>query len=158
MKLLCAVAALFLTLATGGEGHLKTAGLKTGHYNGRDTQTETGLVAHEWGTFTCIAGNEGAAVEWYSWAVPSDLPNFVEHFQSRNFKPNRSGTIRMETPVLYFYSPSETKVSVHVSFSQGLITEWHPHVTRFTARDASRGVRFSAREESGSVTWASVTS
>jgi hypothetical protein len=33
----------------------------------------------------------------------------------------------METPVLYFYSPQETTVSVHVAFSQGLITEWYPH-------------------------------
>jgi hypothetical protein len=33
----------------------------------------------------------------------------------------------METPVIYFYSPRETSVSVRVSFAKGLITEWYPH-------------------------------
>jgi len=117
---------------------------------------EADLVAHEWGTFTSIAGNAGTAVQWYPWAVPSDLPKFVEHFQSSNFKPNLSGTIRMETPVLYFYSPREARVSVHVSFSKGLITEWYPHVTRYTPSGNARSVSFNEREADGSVTWDSI--
>jgi hypothetical protein len=32
----------------------------------------------------------------------------------------------METPVLYFYSPTEQTVNVKVSFPHGLITEWYP--------------------------------
>jgi hypothetical protein len=36
----------------------------------------------------------------------------------------------METPVLYFYTNHEATVAVHVSFSQGLITEWYPHANR----------------------------
>jgi hypothetical protein len=114
---------------------------------------EADLVAHEWGTFTSIAGNAGTAVQWYPWAVPSDLPKFVEHFQSSNFKPNLSGTIRMETPVLYFYSPREARVSVHVSFSKGLITEWYPRVTRYTPSGNARSVAFNERQADGSVTW-----
>jgi hypothetical protein len=117
---------------------------------------DANLVAHEWGTFTSIAGNAGTAVQWYPWAVPSDLPKFVEHFQSREFKPNLSGTIRMETPVLYFYSAREAKVSVHVSFSKGLITEWYPHATRFTPSGSARSVAFNKRESDGSVTWDSI--
>jgi hypothetical protein len=35
----------------------------------------------------------------------------------------------METPVIYFYSPRQTTVSVRVSFAKGLITEWFPHAT-----------------------------
>jgi hypothetical protein len=108
------------------------------------------------GTFTSIAGNAGTAVEWFPWAVPSDLPKFVEHFQSSNFKPNLSGTIRMETPVLYFYSPREARVSVHVSFSKGLITEWYPHVTRYTPSGNARTVAFGKTEPDGSVTWDSI--
>jgi hypothetical protein len=114
---------------------------------------EAKLVAHEWGTFTSIAGNTGTAVQWYPWATPSDLPKFVEHFQSSNFKPNLSGTIRMETPVLYFYSPREARVSVHVSFSKGLITEWYPHVTRYAPSGKTRNIAFNERESDGSVTW-----
>src|SRR5215475_12216838 len=80
-----------------------------------------GIVAHEWGTFTSIAGNSGTAVQWYPWAAPSELPGFVEHLQvqARDFKLNLNGTIRMETPVLYFYSSKESVLSVHVSFSKG---------------------------------------
>jgi len=117
---------------------------------------EADLVAHEWGTFTSIAGNAGTAVQWFPWAVPADLPKFVEHFQSSNFKPNLSGTIRMETPVLYFYSPREARVSVHVSFSKGLITEWYPHVTRYTPSGNPRTVAFNETEPDGSVTWDSI--
>jgi len=36
------------------------------------------------------------------------------------------GTVRMETPVIYFYSPQRTRVSVKVDFPDGLVTEWYP--------------------------------
>jgi len=123
---------------------------------GKAKAQDADLVAHEWGTFTSIAGNAGTAVQWFPWAVPSDLPKFVEHFQSSSFKANLSGTIRMETPVLYFYSPREARVSVHVSFSKGLITEWYPHVTRYTPSGNARTVAFNEREADGSVTWDSI--
>jgi len=126
---------------------------------GAATGQEADLLAHEWGTFTSIAGNTGAAVEWFPWAVPSDLPEFVEHFESRDFKVNLAGTIRMETPVLYFYSPRETNVSVHVSFSRGLITEWYPHASSFTPSEAQgklRPVVLNAKDANGSITWLSV--
>lgn len=125
-------------------------------FAGNSKGQEGGPVAHEWGTFTSIAGNTGTAVQWYPWAVPSDLPKFVERFQSSNFKANLSGTIRMETPVLYFYSPRDTRVSVHVSFSKGLITEWYPHVTRYTPSGKARTVAFNETEPDGSVTWDSI--
>jgi len=122
--------------------------------NGRGQEAD--LLAHEWGTFTSIAGNAGTAVQWLPWAVPADLPKFVEHFQSSNFKPNLSGTIRMETPVLYFYSSREARVSAHVSFSKGLITEWYPHVTSYTPSGNAQTVAFNEREPDGSVTWDSI--
>jgi hypothetical protein len=34
--------------------------------------------------------------------------------------------VRMETPVLYFYSPTEVAVNVKVSFKQGVMSEWYP--------------------------------
>lgn len=115
---------------------------------------QTPIVAHEWGTFTSIAGNAGTAVQWYPWIVPSDLPDFVEHFQSADFKPNLSGTIRMETPVLYFYSTEEKTVSVHVTFSKGLITEWYPHATGHAPNDRNfLNAAFSQKQSDGSVTW-----
>jgi hypothetical protein len=87
------------------------------------------LTAHEWGTFTSIAGTDGRAVEWLPLTGSTDLPSFVEHFSGASLKAGLLGTVRMETPVLYFYTNRETTVSVHVSFSKGLITEWYPHAS-----------------------------
>jgi len=86
----------------------------------------TGLVVHEWGTFTSIAGTDGGAVEWLPLGWSGDLPPFVYHFRNPGFKTGLRGTVRMETPVLYFYSPQETSVSVKVDFPRGVITEWFP--------------------------------
>ena len=60
----------------------------------------------------------------------TDLPDFVEHLRRAELKPGLQGTVRMETPVLYFYSSMQTTVSVSVSFARGLITEWYPHADR----------------------------
>jgi hypothetical protein len=115
---------------------------------------QSDLVAHEWGTFTSIAGNSGAAVEWYPWAAPSDLPDFIEHLEARELKLSLNGTIRMETPVIYFYSSRETTLSVHVSFAKGLITEWYPHATRSTPdRGKVRNASLSRNQPDGSVSW-----
>lgn len=84
-----------------------------------------GLVAHEWGTFTSIAGEDGRAVEWLPQAGPTDLPDFVGRITC-NLKASLSGTIRMETPVIYFYAPRDMAVNVRVRFPQGVITEWFP--------------------------------
>ncbi len=37
------------------------------------------VVAHEWGTFTSVAGADGDPVRWGTLAGPADLPCFVEH-------------------------------------------------------------------------------
>src|ERR1700726_4629285 len=65
------------------------------------------LTVHEWGTFTAIAGKDGRAMEWATSGSPrltasAGLPRFVEHISDANFKTGLRGTIRMETPVLYF--------------------------------------------------------
>jgi hypothetical protein len=118
------------------------------------------LTAHEWGTFTTVAGEDGRAEHWLPLGGPTDLPCFVEHFQnSRLFKlvPGQEtpldytsarsalwGKVRMETPVIYFYSRPERDVTVRVRFPRGWMTEWYPHalvsqpyVTTRTVRDAA---------------------
>ena len=87
------------------------------------------LVAHEWGTFTSVADESGNPVVWAPWLGPSDLPCFVEHLDGKNLKATLSGFVRMETPVLYFYSTRPVTLSVHVDFPQGWITEWYPKAT-----------------------------
>ena len=102
-----------------------------------------GLVAHEWGTFTSIAGEDGRAVQWLPQAGPTDLPCFVERVRG-GFKGLLAGTVRMETPVIYFYAPQPMTVDVSVRFRQGVITEWFPRpggtpMNPVTAAGALRG-------------------
>jgi hypothetical protein len=124
--------------------------------NAQKVDIDSGLTAHEWGTFTSIAGETGQAVEWLPLNSPSDLPNFVEHFRGTGFKVGLGGTIRMETPVLYFYSTHDTTVNVSVSFFHGLITEWYPRATRIEPSPSLENVALFQRQSSGSILWNSV--
>ena len=90
------------------------------------TRDPEALVVHEWGTFTSIAGATGDAVPWVPLLGSDDLPCFVERFRRYRGKGFLRGTVRMETPVVYFYAPRETTVDVSVRFPGGLITEWFP--------------------------------
>jgi hypothetical protein len=105
---------------------------------------ESDLAVHEWGTFTTIAGQDGQAMQWLPLGGPTDLPCFVEYYRNRLYKvmpppelgavldyekarAGLKGTVRMETPVLYFYSQRPTTVGVQVTFPQGLFTEFYPY-------------------------------
>ncbi len=86
-----------------------------------------GLTVHEWGTFTSVAGEDGFSVDWDTLGCKDDLPGFVNKFGYRDLKFRLQGTVRMETPVMYFYSPRELEAQVTVAFPQGVVTEWYPH-------------------------------
>jgi hypothetical protein len=94
------------------------------------------LRVHEWGTFTSIAGEKGEAVSWRPFGGPTDLPCFVDRFRFRNFKGGILGTVRMETPVLYFYASQDSTASVKVLFPKNVITEWYPKATVSRTNDA----------------------
>ena len=92
------------------------------------------LVVHEWGTFTSVSGRDAQGITWRPLSVESDLPSFVYSVDAgdswRGLRyPSKSSTlvtVRMETPVLYFYAGREMSVSVKVNFPYGRITEWYP--------------------------------
>ena len=94
------------------------------------------LVVHEWGTFTSVPDIHGAATEWRPLTAPNDLPGFVYTTARaggdggvaprQQTKRSIESTVRMETPVIYFYTGRETKISVKVGFPTGTITEWYP--------------------------------
>src|SRR6266550_1064779 len=126
-----------------------------GHLSARASK-KTNLVVHEWGTFTSVAGTDEVTLEWRPLNVESDLPSFVHSVDrlpratpqpqppqpttSPRIEPQRpaprpltyptkSGarvSVRMETPVLYFYAKEETTLKVRVDFPGGKITEWYP--------------------------------
>jgi len=111
------------------------------------------LVVHEWGTFTSVAGSNGRAVDWLPLDGPADLPSFVRGLRF-NIKGSLRAKIRMETPVLYFYTPQDMTVSVKVRFRQGLITEWYPQaLVGPTTVDFSTLGR---RDDSTSIAWTDV--
>lgn len=94
------------------------------------------LVMHEWGTFTTLADGDGASLE-YRPAVGAGLPEFVfnlsrwvelfgEHPPLLLQKDDLAAQVRMETPVMYFYSPDVQRVRVKVDFPKGLLTEYYP--------------------------------
>jgi hypothetical protein len=117
----------------------------------------SGLTAHEWGTFTSIAGSEGQAVEWSPLTGSTDLPSFVEHFRDPHFKLGLRGTVRMETPVLYFYDSREETVSVQVAFANGVITEWYPRASRVEPAGNLYAENLYKAGASGRIAWDSVT-
>lgn len=121
-----------------------------------DQQTSPDLTVHEWGTFTAVAGKDGKAATWTPLNGSTELPQFVEHFSNTNYKRGLIGTIRMETPVLYFYSARDMTVSVNVSFSKGVISEWYPHADEVEPSEMLRDNDLSRLRTDGSITWKSV--
>src|SRR4051794_21589922 len=77
--------------------------------------SENGLIAHEWGTFTSVAGADGNAIPWPALAGPADLPCFVIR-PGVFYKRGAYSRVRMETPVVYFYNPRPITVSLKVDF------------------------------------------
>jgi len=144
-KLQCVTIALLILLA-----------VVLRHARAQEAASDSGLTAHEWGTFTSIAGKDGAAMDWLPLTGSTDLPNFVERFRGAQFKGGLRGTVRMETPVLYFYAPWETNVSVNVSFAKGLITEWYPHARCANPSGSTTRLSLYDGRSRGSIAWSSV--
>jgi hypothetical protein len=114
-----------------------TAIFAAGSFRSGATRTqakETDLVVHEWGTFTAIAGGNGVALDWKPLNGASDLPTFVYNITKDDGYRGTYGShgkgdisrVRMETPVIYFYTKREMELNVSVEFPQGRITEWYP--------------------------------
>lgn len=117
----------------------------------------TELIVHEWGTFTALSDGQGVMLDWQPLSGPSDLPSFVYVAQTpndtfaestgiRETKPCTGkciqASLRMETPVIYFYgATTPTEVSVKVDFPGGIITEWYPKA-RFVNQETIDWGRF----------------
>ncbi|HXX16146.1 MAG TPA: hypothetical protein VEJ47_14690 [Candidatus Eremiobacteraceae bacterium] len=126
------------------------------HISGAQQVPENDLTVHEWGTFTSISGPDGRSMDWLPLTGSTDLPSFVEHFRDVKFKGGLHGTVRMETPVLYFYSPRELTVSVDVAFSRGLITEWYPHADSANPALDEQLLTLYRQKSPGAISWRAV--
>ncbi|MBK8976083.1 MAG: hypothetical protein IPM29_09160 [Planctomycetes bacterium] len=92
------------------------------------------FALHEWGTFTSLAGSDGVVLEGLHHEEES-LPDFVHDLaQLAEVSVARDGmkfpasrvTQKMETPVVYFHADAPLRVTVDVSFTGGLMTQFYP--------------------------------
>jgi hypothetical protein len=107
-----------------------------------DPARPEGLVVHEWGTFTSVAGSDGALLAGLH-HEEEKLPAFV---YGRNVMAGPGNgcpemkcvevtpagvTQKLETPVLYFYGREAQALGVRVDFPTGVLSEWFPQVATF---------------------------
>lgn len=129
-------------------------------------QEPEGLIAHEWGTFTSFSAPNGELIPMRL-TVTESLPDFVMtprrqagddewYGAERVGKQTYRARQRMETPVIYFYTPKEMRVDVKVDFPKGLCTEFYPPVTSFAPAEAGTGSAIPP-VRGGSLTWSGVT-
>lgn len=107
-----------------------------------------GLLVHEWGTFTTLQDDDGRELSGIN-IDDEPVPNFVHdvnpnlfaspllsstHWEYKMKGAPRSHplvTMRLETPVIYFYPPKGITeafpVDVHVKFRGGWLTQFYPH-------------------------------
>lgn len=102
------------------------------------------LVVHEWGTFTSFQDNSGSAIRGIN-VDDEPVPEFVHRLQGLPTwtlktlpatwsqgapRCNADVTLRLETPVVYFYPPrnagSAQAIDFHASFRGGWLTEYFP--------------------------------
>lgn len=100
-------------------------------------QNDSIITVHEWGTFTSLTTSGGKQLSGLN-RDEEALPSFVYNLdmriatdsQAKIIAPKncalKNVTVKMETPVLYFYSPKEMDVKVKVGFKGGLISQWYP--------------------------------
>jgi hypothetical protein len=90
------------------------------------------FTLHEWGTFTSVSGSDGVLLPGLQ-KEEEPLPLFV--YSHAGMGPNlgkgwdrplHNVTIKMETPVIYFYASQPFGAHVHVGFNGGSISQWYP--------------------------------
>lgn len=122
----------------------------------------TNLTVHEWGTFTTIAGADGSSLDWDSLVCANDLPGFVTTQRYGYLKARLMGTVRMETPVMYFYSARPVTAHVLVRFPHGVMTEWFPIADNAIYQNESRlpanlkGIDLSLHKPSSTIEWKNI--
>jgi hypothetical protein len=127
------------------------------------------LAVHEWGTFTYFHDENGKSIAGLN-VDDEPLPPFVQTIPISNEQSSKFSkaiprlhpqvTMRLETPVVYFYPPENATLPMTVSFSAtfngGLLTQFFPKadVSKID-RTAKNLVRIEPTS-AGSLTWRDV--
>lgn len=113
------------------------------------------LVVHEWGTLTTVHRPDGIPVGGLNRIAPAEvLPAFVHRFEPPGpddgprfgkgpaVPPHPDVTMRLETPVLYFYPPPGGPLpppfDVEVRMRGGILNEFYPRAEAAVALDHER--------------------
>lgn len=123
--------ALAVAVSVFGLTNSKTQAVDQSRHSAPTEKTDK-LVVHEWGTFTSFSGSNGVQLDFRP-LINEDLPRFVldrrmQWGVSLLSKGHIRASIRMETPVTYFYTDVERTVQAKVEFPDGLLTEFYPPV------------------------------
>ena len=135
-----------------------------------------GLIVHEWGTFTTLQDEDGRELSGIN-IDDEPVPRFVHdvnpallaspvltstHWEYRMKGAPRAHplvTMRLETPVIYFYPPKGVTepfpIDVNVKFRGGWLTQFYPHAV-FSAPQLETGSFDFGKltpETVGSLTW-----
>src|SRR5437868_1690974 len=135
------------------------------------------LIVHEWGTFTSLQDENGQAIGGIN-TDDEPVPRFVHQLRHHLLiKPTHlppsffqgaphchpDVTLRLETPVVYFYPvkgrPHPLTVDVHVGFRGGWLSEFYPDAkVDAPGLDSGRFVfGHLTGEHVGSLTWKHLT-
>lgn len=135
------------------------------------------LIVHEWGTMTTMHAADGRAQGHMNLLDHEDaLPPFVHHFEPRQegavwFAPFIKGartsgradvTMRLETPVIYFYDRAGTVAArpfdVRVRMRGGLLNDFYPQATATLTRKAGLAAHPIRLDQTwtGSLAWSGI--
>lgn len=91
------------------------------------SDSDDGLVVHEWGTFLAMNGADGVTLDGM-YHEEHALPPFV-HARSKDQLRMPTVSLKGETPVIYFYTNRRQQVTVRVKFPDGVWTQWYPQAS-----------------------------
>jgi hypothetical protein len=135
------------------------------------------LVVHEWGTFTALENQQGEPLPGIN-IDDEPVPKFVHNLnpfvlQSSNAlrevfskgvpRSHPFVTVRLETPVIYFYPPPSqqqpNKLDVDVSLRGGWLTEFYPNAAANAPGLKENSFEFGpiTSETVGSLAWRNLT-
>ena len=121
------------------------------------------FTLHEWGTFTTVIGSDGTHLDGVH-REDAPLPKFVYQLDdptangrrmTKGLDLNRTFkgvNVRLETPVLYFYTNEKFEAQVDVGFNNGTIGQWFPDRSTGEKR-AGRGELDLRQKRTGSIRW-----
>jgi hypothetical protein len=127
------------------------------------------LVVHEWGTFTSFQDESGRAIAGLN-VDDEPLPPFVATIPISNEQSSRFSkaiprlhpqvTMRLETPVVYFYPPANAQLPMKLTFSAkfngGLLTQFFPKADVSAVSRTQKNLVRIEPNAVGSLTWKDV--